>query len=297
MAISVSLRRCILLFAFTGTSLVVGHGYAEQIFVLDFSSYENSGPYGELNLATDWREPTWNNGVSEGRVRVVEGVDSDPSSSSCLAVDYPQGAVGPKAGGAQWKLELPRTYRSVRLEYRLQFREGFDFVRGGKLPGLAGGTAPTGSKLANGNNGWSSRFMWRTGHHGNSGRPPQSKAWLQSYMKHFESGPKKDGIGEDELDWKRNGRRVLIQSGRWYSIRQEVRMNDVGKENGQLRIWLDGVLVANRDDVCYRTSDRLGCDILYFSTFFGGSKKHWGPSKDETIFFDDFRITSLEDTH
>ncbi|MFK7736668.1 MAG: polysaccharide lyase [Pirellulaceae bacterium] len=295
MVLSDSVQRFLLFFAFTWTFTCAGHGYAQQVFKLDFSGYEMSAPYGELELANDWRNPTWSNGVSEGRVRVVAADDSDPSSSVCLAVDYPQGAVGPKAGGAQWKLTFPESYQALRLEYRLQFGEGFDFVRGGKLPGLAGGTAPTGSKLADGNNGWSSRFMWRTDHHGKSGRPPQRRAWLQSYMKHFESGPKEDGIGEDELDWRRDSRRVMIEAGRWYSIRQEVRMNDVGKNDGQLRVWLDGVLVANRDDVYYRKSDKIGIDVLYFSTFFGGSKTHWGPSQDETIYFDDFRITELDE--
>jgi hypothetical protein len=49
----------------------------------------------------------------------------------------------------------------VRLEYEVFFPKGFPWVKGGKLPGLAGGD---GGKCGGGehsNDCWSARLMWR----------------------------------------------------------------------------------------------------------------------------------------
>lgn len=45
---------------------------------------------------------------------------------------------------------------ALHLRYYVRFSEGFDFVKGGKLPGLFGGAIPDGT------NGFSVRYMWRT---------------------------------------------------------------------------------------------------------------------------------------
>ena len=44
---------------------------------------------------------------------------------------------------------------------RMRFGENFDWVRGGKLPGLCGGECQTGCKEVTGLDGFSSRQMWR----------------------------------------------------------------------------------------------------------------------------------------
>lgn len=44
---------------------------------------------------------------------------------------------------------------------RMRFGPNFDWVRGGKLPGLCGGRCLTGCKEVTGLDGWSSRQMWR----------------------------------------------------------------------------------------------------------------------------------------
>lgn len=44
---------------------------------------------------------------------------------------------------------------------RMKFGKGFDWVRGGKLPGLCGADCITGCKDVTGLDGWSARQMWR----------------------------------------------------------------------------------------------------------------------------------------
>jgi hypothetical protein len=62
--------------------------------------------------------------------------------------------------------ELPDPVDALELTYQVRFPEGFDFVKGGKLPGLYGGTMHSGGDIPNGTNGFSTHYMWRTGEEG-----------------------------------------------------------------------------------------------------------------------------------
>ena len=44
---------------------------------------------------------------------------------------------------------------------RVKFGPNFDWVQGGKLPGLCGAECQTGCRQVSGVDGWSSRQMWR----------------------------------------------------------------------------------------------------------------------------------------
>ena len=55
-----------------------------------------------------------------------------------------------------------RPGREYLLEYRIRFDGNFPWTRGGKIPGLGGGTAPTGCVTTTGA-GFSARMMWRGG--------------------------------------------------------------------------------------------------------------------------------------
>ena len=54
-------------------------------------------------------------------------------------------------------------YDDLYCSYYVRFAPGFDYVKGGELPGLAGGAANTGGNKPTGRDGWSARMMWRTG--------------------------------------------------------------------------------------------------------------------------------------
>ena len=86
-----------------------------------------------------------------------------------LQVRYPAGAVGSEASGMQlyslWNTSDSSSFQSMLISYEVAFDENFDFVKGGKLPGLRGGPDPngcSGGNAANGSNCFSTRLMWRT---------------------------------------------------------------------------------------------------------------------------------------
>lgn len=263
----------------------------QSIYENNFDHYEKDQIYTPDHLDLDWFFPGFEKGVEEGRVAIVTGPQAFRHRGASLAVLYPEGGSGTKLGGALWKLELPGSYKAVRLRYRVKFAEGFDFVRGGKLPGLAGGIAPTGSDQADGTNGWTGRMMWRTDYDGLPGEEPQNRANMVTYLKHTQSGFDQDGTQEDNLYWTDDiGDPIEIQAGVWYRITQWVKMNKIGRSNGRLKMFLNGTQVLDQRDLVFRTTDDLGIDVMYFNTFFGGSGPLWAPSKDEVIYFDDFEI-------
>ena len=272
----------------------VAPGAAQVIFSENFDRYTRTQSYTESDLDLDWNTPVWEDGVREGRVEIVTGDKAYGGRGASLAIHYPRGSVGPKQGGAQWKLDFAASqptpsppYRTVRLRYRLKFGEGFDFARGGKLPGLAGGTAPTGSKPADGRNGWTARLMWRTTFVDDR----ESSTNIVQYFKHPTSGFDEDGKQEDNLYWNVDGVPVELESGRWYNVTQLVKMNTPGLKNGRIKVWLNGTQVLNEKRLVMRTTNSLGIDLLYFSTFFGGSDSSWAPTNDEVIYFDEFEVT------
>ena len=91
------------------------------------------------------------------------------SSAPVLQVQYAAGSFeDTSVGGVQfyalWN-SSGSAFQSMLVSYEVAFDAGFDWVKGGKLPGLRGGPDPdncSGGKQANGTNCFSSRVMWRT---------------------------------------------------------------------------------------------------------------------------------------
>lgn len=95
------------------------------------------------------------------------------SSGPVLQVLYPAGSFNNNTGGAQfyslWNSSTP--FESMLLSYEIAFDSGFDWVKGGKLPGIRGGPSVIGCDGGNEPNGtdcFSTRVMWRTDGEGES---------------------------------------------------------------------------------------------------------------------------------
>ena len=214
----------------------------QVIFTNDFED-DPLGFYSRSNLDADWNTPPFSNGVDEGRVSIV-----DDDGGKVLAVTYPEGLFGSSdsATGGQWILHFDQGYEAVEFEYRVKFGVGFDFVRGGKLPGLRGGEGNVGGNKPDGTDGFTARMHWRTD--GSSGSQLSSdKANIVQYLYHPDQPT---NFGEDfrwddgpSSEWQE------FESGRWYHIRHQVVMNTPGQHDGVVKAWLDGVQVLDLDDI------------------------------------------------
>jgi hypothetical protein len=242
------------------------------LFVADFD-VSPLGVYTIQQLQEEWRFPPWANGVAEGRVTVVDGLEA--FSGRSLRVFYPSGSLGPHEGGAQWMLELGSSYEELYCSYRVKFGEGFDFVLGGKLPGLVGGKANTGGNRPNGRDGWSARLAWRA-----AGRVAQ-------YVYH----PDQPGVYGEDFEWDVGGARMFI-AGEWVTVEQRILMNEPGHRGGVIEGWWSGELALRRQGLRFRDVDGFAIDAFYFSTFFGGNSDDRASKKDEYVYFDNFVIST-----
>ncbi len=209
-------------------------------------------------------------------------------NQSALRVFYPEGAVGPAEGGAQFPMvfsntkELENTdgFKSLTLKYQLKFEEGFDFRLGGKLPGLMGGGdswARSGGTQPDGANGWTMRFMWRT----------DGELVVYAYLPPSENqkwGGKQWG---QDIDCN-----FFFEPDKWYVIEQHVNVGTPGKDDGKLIVKVDGVELLTLDDLRYGDINNEYHKIggIFFSTFHGGNSSGWGPLNDSYLQFASFEV-------
>jgi hypothetical protein len=120
---------------------------------IDFKDHK-LGLYDVDTFIKDWgSEPR--RGVIEKRCRIVK-----KKSDKVLEITIPKGTESD--GGSFWRLNFPRNLTDATFEYDIMFGENFDFVRGGKLPGLGGGASMgCGGTPEEYQNGFSARLMWR----------------------------------------------------------------------------------------------------------------------------------------
>jgi hypothetical protein len=206
---------------------------------------------------------------------------ADPSGRfpGILRVQYPAGSVSPTVtaadnapvGGAQMYLDRQGVTPSdsLDLRYFVRFPAGFDFVKGGKLPGLFGGTANSGKKIPDGTNGTSTRYMWRSGGRG------EVYAYLPSSQSH--------GTSFGRGNW-------TFTPDPWHEIEQAVDLNIPGNSDGRIRVWFDRKLVLEQTGVVFRTTDSLKLEGLFFSTFFGGGDASWATPVSTHVDFADFAL-------
>jgi hypothetical protein len=119
--------------------------------------------------------------IQQGGADLAFVPDPFPSSSSSnssapvLQVTYPAGSYSHQTGGAQFvNTWNGAALGSVVVTYEVAFPAGFDFVKGGKLPGVRGGPQVegcSGGRQPSGTDCFSTRLMWRTGGAGESAYP------------------------------------------------------------------------------------------------------------------------------
>jgi hypothetical protein len=205
--------------------------------------------------------------------------DGGDGGGPFLRVSYPRGSASPTVhkgfgapiGGANFYARLGMEPRdSLHLRYSVRFPDGFDFVRGGKLPGLFGGTAVHGRHIPDGEDGLSTRYMWRKEGTG------EIYAYLPTSIEHGTS----PGRGTFRL-----------RPGRWYSLERRVELNVPGKDDGRIRVWVDGKLMLDVGGLVIRHDEALKIEGIFFSTFFGGGDPTWATPKATHADFARFAVS------
>jgi hypothetical protein len=200
---------------------------------------------------------------------------SEENNNHFLKIEIPQKFYGPITG-AQWKFPFTPTDECF-FSYKVKFERDFDFVKGGKLPGLAGGIGNCGGNVPNGFDGWSARMMF----------------WEKGKLSFYVYFPDQSSIWGERLYLKDStGDTIRIEPGKWHVITQHIRMNTPGKADGVLPEWFDGKEAFFTDSILFRKDEKLKIDQIFYSVFLGGDDLSWTSQKDEYICFDDFRVST-----
>ena len=183
-------------------------------------------------------------------------------------------------------IKLKKTADTACMSYDVRFSSNFHFSAGGKLPGLLGvapGTAPStptgGGSVAH---GWSGRLMWLGPSSYSFAGEGGNDNMAVTYLYH----PGQSSKWGDNIQWHKP-----FIDGKWHHVQQCHTMNTVGKANGVLKAWLDGVQVVNDSDVVYRTDPNVHITHFDWSIFRGGSGSLWVGKSDGYVDMDNVVVT------
>lgn len=219
---------------------------------------QTSGP---LTAAWPLRKP-------DRKLWQVEGAVAE---SGGVVVTFPKGSINPShksapRGGLGFSDYRPEQWSGC-LTYEIRFQPGFFFNKGGKLPGLFGGSDYSGCTTATGS-GFSTRMMW-----GKDGT-----FFLYGYL-----ADRTSDCGEVQGSGV-----VNAMPGHWHRIEQRIRLNAPGQSNGDLSVLVDGQLIADLRD--REITPGIPIEGLAFHTFFGGNAEAWASPKTQKIGFRAFRF-------
>lgn len=254
----------------------------------------------------DWMmNPPSSSGLSEGRLHIID----DPSASGhehVLEVTYNAGEVG----GSSAMVFTPtiqavngtNQYTHLFFRYQVYFPtipcgDGapagttcFDWVNGGKLPGLTSAPdSPTGCVEGTTYDGFSARVMWK-----NVVDSAKCADGAQCQAVSYLYFPDKtEGCGSYKYDLPA----VYFKRDTWYTLTQEVILNDVvdgqAQSNGEIKQWVNDKLVLDLTGIILRKSSNIFIDEIKMDTFFGGSDAStWAPPSDQHAYFDNFEVSA-----
>ncbi|PWN43052.1 polysaccharide lyase family 14 protein, partial [Ceraceosorus guamensis] len=188
-------------------------------------------------------------------------------------------------GGTQFYAATPLNLTSalaVTLSYSVFFPASFDWVKGGKLPGLYGGREScSGGDEAS--DCWSARFMWR----------PDGAGELYMYLPQVQQDPAICQLpphticnGDYGLSLGRGS--FSFTRGAWTRLTQTIELGiGANVQDGKLTVYSNGRQVLHFDRVAFPAAHKG----LFFSTFFGGHGDEWATPRPQAVYFKGFRVT------
>lgn len=186
-----------------------------------------------------------------GNLSSVNAAPAQSNSTAVMQLFYPANSINPAnepQGGADFyatPLDL-HDAQNVSLEYSIFFPADFDWVQGGKLPGIYGGhTGCSGGDAAV--TCFSTRLMWRAGGAGElylyAPKDKQTAALCSTPPQSVCDAAYGLSIGRGSFNFTAGG---------WTRIRQTVALNTPGQQDGGFVLEVNGLPVINRSDVYYR---------------------------------------------
>lgn len=241
-----------------------------------------SGPMKKTNLPVD---SMLKKGTQPWNTQHIGNPERMTVKNGVLRLNYGKNAHGAGSGAKVSALPLGKfPAETIEFGYDVYFPDSFEWVKGGKLPGVCLGTTPnecaTGGKWKRDEG--SVRFMWRS--------KDNKSAYIIGYVYLPVEGDYKKSFDRQGAEYKRvtdPGNRtghdlwhgqLPIRKG-WNSLRMKIVMNTPKKANGTIEVTVNGK-TKRVSDVLFRDNDKVKISNVNFVSFFGGGSNDWNsPSR------------------
>ncbi|KNC85611.1 hypothetical protein SARC_02232 [Sphaeroforma arctica JP610] len=227
-------------------------------------------------------------------------IRQDPVSSSgtVMEINLRKGVYGTDdegTGGQYYTEEFSSSEFSdltdATYEYEVYFPSTFEWTLGGKLPGMYGGSFDcSGGYKADGDDCFSTRLMWRENGEGEAYMYIPMTEQDDSFCAKCAYPVMENGC-ESVSTCSLSRGAFSFQRGKFNKVKQYVKLNAVGENDGEFQLWINGAKVIS-ESLTYRTSEKLKLGGSFFSVFFGGSGNQYAPDNDNTILFKGFELTA-----
>lgn len=212
--------------------------------------------------------------------------DPTGTGTKCLKVIYPKDSYANgvlKGGSGFYVYPINGSITNASFEYEVYFPTNFDWVKGGKLPGIFGGRQScSGGDSAE--DCFSARFMW--GKNGN-GYPylylPKSASHLTEFCSYTGDVTCSQSMGFPFNET------AYFTKNQWYKIKEYIELNTPGKPDGVLKVWVNGERKVNYNKIIWRKYDSVKISGIIFSTFFGGSTESWKTPVETYTLYKNFK--------
>ncbi|GAA5869478.1 hypothetical protein JCM16303_000484 [Sporobolomyces ruberrimus] len=242
-------------------------------------------PTNVIDRTASWLMDTWN--VSSTTLSNTGFADNpfreqDSSEDLVLSVNYPSDT----REGSQFFMTPIRVDSNVQtavLQYDVAFDTGFDFVKGGKLPGLYGSEKGAEGVCSGGNRQpscFSARLMWRQ----------KGAGEVYAYIPTYPGFCRQSDVDCNDVYGISLSRGSFdFAAGGWTTITQLISLNTPGYANGLLYLWANKTLALAQTGLVWRTQESVTISKIMFSTFFGGSDDSWD-SQGGRSYFRNFEV-------
>jgi hypothetical protein len=207
-----------------------------------------------------------------------------PLNSKVIRVIYPKNSYNPSGsvlGGFNFYAQPIDLFNKARFQYKVFFKTRFNWVKGGKLPGLW-----IGERGANGGtnitDGASVRMMWR--------RNGEAEVYIYAQKQLTEFYQLPGYVGNNDYGVSLWRGLLNFKTNQWNNVTIYIENNTGENYNGLLRVSVNNT-TFEYNKICW-TLGGLPIGGLMMQSFFGGSDSTWATPVAQEVLFRDFVVAN-----
>ncbi|PSC69467.1 methyltransferase type 11 [Micractinium conductrix] len=175
---------------------------------------------------------------------------------------------------------------SATLAYEVYFPPDFDWMLGGKLPGLRQGDECSGGRYAD--TCFSFRLNWQE----EGEAQGYFYAPIQRQVPEFWRLPNTGQQGTSGIVVGRGAGGMRFRRSAWNAVRIRLELNDPGVPNGLLEFAVNNVTGVSFRQAYFRGSPHQLIEHIFLQSFYGGHEAKWAPATAQRALFRRFALTA-----